>query len=420
MSYMSDSPTSPIASASTYRRSVAIRRLIAKRRCRQRGGIIIGVLFFLLIISMLLIGTATLTTGHQNLEDSDAKYSDALNSAEAGVNYEFRKISQNPASADQSPGTTYTLGGRTFKVYCTNKDGSTPWDTTGGNLYVISAGTVDRASRTVKVSVKGFAPPGKYAIYTMDSISIWRGSSMDIIGDVGSNGKLDFTSSPNITGSVYFNGPDAGWYGTPPGGYTVASSSNPTTWPTVSQVANKTVAGGLATLAVTNDNARAVPPIVGNSITNSVVLTAGNYYITNMNLTGNNQIIFDNRNGPVNIWIGPEGGSGTARFRGGTAAIPISNDATKACHMYVATQSGIDLAGNQQIDALIYAYNKDAQGNEYGYVQNSGNPTLNGQIIANKVDINGNITINYTTDLIKPTSYGYYGYDNSWAELNPR
>lgn len=381
---------------------------------------IVGVLFFLLIISMLLIGTATLTTGHQNLEDVDAKYSDALNAAEAGVNYEFRKVSQNPAAADQYPGTVYTLGGRTFKVYCANKDGTTPWNTAAGSLYVISTGIVDRTSRTVKVSVKGFAPPGKYAIYTMDSISIWRGSSMDILGDVGSNGNLDFTASPGITGSVYFNGPDAGWYGSPPPGYNVVRSSRATTWPTVSQIANDTVSGGLSTLALSNDNAKANPPIVGNAINDSVTLTAGNYYITSMNLTGNDKITLDNRNGPVNIWIGPEGGTGTARFRGGTAAVPISTDAAKACHIYVATQSGIDLAGNQQIDALIYAYNKDAQGNEYGYVQNSGNPTLNGQIIANKVDINGNITINYTTDLIKPTSYGYYGYDNSWAELNPR
>jgi len=379
---------------------------------------IIGVLFFLLIISVLLVGTGTLTVGHQSLADADSKYSDALNLAEAGVNYEFRKLTQNPANADQYPGTTYTFGNGSFKVYCANKDGTTPWDTSSGSLYVTCAGTVDTESRTVKVSVKGFDPPGKFAIYTMDSISIWRGSALSIAGDVGSNGQLDFTASPQITGSVYFNGPNAGWYGTPPTGYNVSTASNSLSWKTVSEVANSTVTGGLTTLATTNNNANANPPIVGNAITTDVTLTAGNYYITSMNLTGNDQIHFDNSKGPVNIWLGPEGGSGTANFRGGTAAVPIASNSAYANHIYVATQSGLNLAGNQTIDALIYAYNKDAQGNEYGYVQNSGNPTLNGQIIANKVDINGNITINYETDLIKPKGFGYYGYDNSWTELN--
>jgi len=390
-------------------------------RASQKGGAIISVIFVLLILSVLLMGAGTLAVGHQNLEKTDMDYASALNIAEAGVNYEFRKISSGAGNADQYPGGRHDLAGGNFTVYCTNQDGSSPWDTTTGYLYVLSTGYINGVSRTVKVSVKGFAPPGKFAIYTMDSISVWRGSSMDIVGDVGSNGLLDFTSHPGITGNIYFNGPDAGWYNnSDPGGYPVSYDGAKITWPTVSEVAQKTSAGSLAALAITNNNASANPPIVGNSITNSVTLTAGDYYVTNINLTGNNKITLDNSAGPVNIWVGPEGGVGTCRFRGGTAAVPISSDATKACHIYVATQSGIDMAGNENVDALIYAYNKDSNGNEYGYVQNSGNPTLNGQIIANKVDINGNITINYTTDLIKPSSFGYYGYNNSWTELNPR
>ncbi len=401
-------------------RTIAPRRFVITSHRRDRGGAIIGVLFVLLIISILLLGTGTLAVGHQNLEKTDENYAAAIDVTEAGINYELRKISVNPASANQYPGTATGVGNGSFKVYCMNRDGSTPWTSTSGSLYVVSVGTVDNVSRTVKVSVKGFAPAGKFAIYTMDSISIWRGSAMNIVGDVGSNGQLDFTSHPGITGSVYFNGPDAGWYGGDPGGYPVVRNGSQITWPTVRQVAQTTPAGSLAALAVTNSNASANPPIVNNSITNSVTLTAGDYYVTNINLTGNNKITLDNSAGPVNIWVGPEGGTGTCKFRGGTAAIKTDTDPSKACHIYVATQSGIDMAGNEEVDALVYAYNKDANGNNYGYVQNSGNPTLNGQIIANKVDINGNITINYTTDLIKPTSFGYFGYDNSWTEINPR
>src|ERR1044071_6114559 len=102
----------------------AARRLGGRKtRARQRGAMIIGVLFFLLIASVLLVGTGTMTVGHQNLADSDSKYTDALNTAEAGVNYEFRKISQNPNNADLTAGSGYTYGNGKFQVYCTNVDG---------------------------------------------------------------------------------------------------------------------------------------------------------------------------------------------------------------------------------------------------------------------------------------------------------
>ena len=71
-------------------------------------------------------------------------------------------------------------------------------------------------------------------------------------------------------------------------------------------------------------------------------------------------------------------------------------------NIYVATQSGINMAGNETVDAVVYAYNKDIAGVEYGYVQNSGNPTINGQILSNQVNINGNITVNYVQGVNKP------------------
>lgn len=394
--------------------------------------VLVGVLFFSLIAAILLLGVGSYAVSHHARVLADAKYAAALDMAEAGIDYEFYRLTTlGPTYADPYPtGATYTcpttvkVGDTsytgTFNVYCKDASSAATWDTTTGFLVVVSKGTVDGVSRTIQASAKGFDVPGKYAIYTMDSISIWRGSSMDITGDVGSNGNLDFTSHPGISGSVYFNGPAAGWWGNTPSGYNVVRSPRAVTWPTVDQLAAQKRTGGLAGLAISNDNAKANPPIINNTISDSKTLTAGDYYITNMNLTGNKKITLDNTNGPVNIWIGPANGTGTARFRGGTAAIPVSSDPSKASHIYVGTASGIDLAGNETIDALVYAYNKDAAGNPYGYVQNSGNPTLNGQIIANKVDINGNISINYATDLIKPTSYGYYGFNNSWTEVNPR
>jgi hypothetical protein len=278
---------------------------------------------------------------------------------------------------------------------------------------------VNGTPRTVKVSVKGYTARGNFAIYTLEGVSVWNGSSISITGDVGSDGYFDFSGHPGITGSVEFDGPGAGWYGgIDPGGYTVSYTPKPIVWPTVDQIANTQYGAGgagLAYFATHNDNASA--GIVGCSITSSITLHAGNYYLTNINLTGSNKITFDNSAGPVNLWIGPSGGTGTCKFRGGTAA--IKSDPSKLCNIYVGTASGINLAGNEEIDANIYAFNSPA-GGDVGYVINSGNPTINGQIITKKADINGNLTVNYVPGAVKPTSIGYYGFDNSWLELNAR
>jgi hypothetical protein len=140
--------------------------------------------------------------------------------------------------------------------------------------------------------------------------------------------------------------------------------------------------------------------------------------VTNIDLTGNDKITFDNTNGPVNIWIGPSGGTGTARFRGGTGAISAAVNAAKMNNIYVATASGIDMAGNETVDGVVYAYNKTSTGAEYGSVQFSGNPTINGQILGNQVDVNGNISINYVQGVNKQTNFAYWGFDDQWTEIN--
>lgn len=397
-------------------------------RLRQKGVAIIGVLIFILITTILLAGVGTYAVSHQTRADVDMRYAAALDLAEAGVNFELRRISQDTALADNCPGTARNLGEGTFTVYCANRDGSTPW-TPPDYLDIISTGTIDGVSRTVRASVKGYMADGNYAIYTMEGTSFWNGSAISIVGDIGTNGYFDFSGHPGISGSVYFNGPNAGWAdGDDPGGYNVIRRPGRRDYPTVAEKAlemfpnsGSTAPGGLAYLATNNDNARAIPPIVNNSITNSVTLVGpGNYYVTNINLTGNKKITFDNTLGPINLWIGPPNGTGTARFRGGTAAISATSDPSKACQIFVATQSGIDLAGNERIDATIHAYNVDGNGNAYGYVLNSGNPTIYGQIIANRADINGNLTVNYVPGTIVPQNYSYYGFDDLWVEMNGR
>jgi Tfp pilus assembly protein PilX len=391
----------------------------------RRGGILISALAFTIITALMLTGIATLTVSYYARSRVESDYAATLGIAEAGVNYELNKISLDISKADLvAANSTYNFGSGTFNVTCTNKDG-TSW-IAPNPLYVTSTSTLNGVSRTVRISAKGYPWNGKFAIYSVDNISVWRGSSANVTGDVGTNNILDFSGTPTINGNVYFNGPSADWYaGINPGNYSVVRNSRPETWYTVDELANQKFpasiygTSGLTYLATHNNNASANPPIVGNSITSSTTLKGpGDYYVTNIDLTGNNKITFDNTNGPVNIWVGPSGGTGTARFRGGTGAISALTDPTKINNIYVATQSGIDMAGNETIDAVIYAYNKDALGNEYGIAQNSGNPTINGRVLANQVDINGNITVNYVQNTIVPSNYAYFGFDNQWTELN--
>ncbi len=393
---------------------------------RQRGSVLVTTLFMIVVTSILLVGVGIFVSSHHTRVQSDSSYARALDLAEAGLNYQMRKIS---LGTDYS-NSTVNLGGGTFTAQCLVRGTNTPWTPAHGyTLEVLSTATVNGVPRAVRASLKGYPFEGRYAIYTMDSVSVWNGSSISIVGDIGSNGKYDFSGHPGVSGNVYFNGPNAGWHNNvDPGGYSVVRNGRPAEYKTVDQIAlemfpnsGPTAPGGMEYLALNNSNANAVPPIVNNSITDSVTLKGpGNYYLTNINLSGNKKITLDNSAGPINIWVGPSGGSGTCRFRGGTAAIPISSDPTKQCSIYVATQTGIDLAGNERIDALIYAYNRTPQGNAYGYVRNSGNPIVNGQILANEVDINGNITVNYIRDIVKPGGASYFGFDNSWVEVNPR
>src|SRR6266571_582043 len=103
------------------------------RRIRsRRGGVLLTTLAFVVVISVIMAGMATLSVSYYARAGVESDYAAALDLAEAGVNYELRKISANAGNADQAgshspPGVTYSLGNGTFTVYCINKDGSVPW-----------------------------------------------------------------------------------------------------------------------------------------------------------------------------------------------------------------------------------------------------------------------------------------------------
>ncbi len=393
-------------------------RLKRRSSRRERGISIIGVLVFILVISILLSGAASLSVSHQERAVVDSSYAAALDAAEDGVNYELNKISQDPSKADGLPGYSYTTPTGTVKVYCTNRDGTSPW-TSGNPLYVVSTGVVGRVSRTVKVASKGYLPDAKYAIYASTNVSLTGSPTVD--GDVGTNGSISFTGNPTVTGSVYLNGPNA----TETGGSGIPKvvEPQPVVYPTTDQVAMAMFPqGGLPWLATHNDNTYAQPAIVGNTISlsgrGSVTLPGpGNYYLTSISLSGGSTIHVDNTNGPVNIWIGPDGGAASVNLSGNGGIASTITDGTNPVHIYLGSGDSFSMSGTPDVDALIYAVNNGAP---YSSVSMSGNPTIVGQVIADTVSISGHPTVNYVPEGTQAGSYSYYGYDNAWTEVNPR
>lgn len=397
---------------------------------RQRGGVIIGVLFFLLVVSILLMGIGSYAVSHQNRAHSDALYANAIYLAEAGVNYEFRKISLDVNQADKTPLTVnqpFGAANTSFTVQCVNRGTTTPWSGPGTSLDVLATGTVSGVSRTIRVSAKGYSQVADFAVFAVQS-GTFNGSAMNVYGDVGTNGTFNFNGRPGVTGNVVFNGPGSNWQGADPGGYNVVHNPDPILWPTVDEIANERFpAGGLAWLATHNDNA------LCSSISNNQIVANGNttvtlrgkagganYYLTRMVFNGNAKIVFDNTNGPINIWLGPSGGTGTVAFNGGNATIKMDEDPSKACRIYSALTSNFTINGNNRLDAGIYAYNRASNGATYGTVVNNGNPTVYGSILSKTVTLNGNPTIRHVPGYFSGSGTGYYGFDNSWVEINGR
>lgn len=390
---------------------------------RRRGSVLMSTLIFLLITTILLAGVGLCVASHQGRVTREAAYAAALDVAEAGANFELRKISKDASQADQ-PDKPYqsSAGSGRYSVYCSARTGG-GW-TPPNPLYIYSTGTIDGVNRTVRISAIKTGGGADYAIFATKT---GRFNGVPYIdGNVGTNGTYTFNGGPTITGRVIFNGPGSDFAGNN-GGYTGVYNPDPVTWPTVDQLAQKQwPAGGLQTAAGAGNNDNTLcPQISGNTLTlngNTQVTLVGkpggaNYYLTSLTCNGNAKIAMDNRNGPINIWVGPSGGTGSVKIAGGPAMVSMTTDPTKACRLYCATTTGVTLNGNCDVDLGIYCYNKDAGGNEYGNVTNNGNPTLRGSIIAANVTLNGNPTINYVQGYFD-NGGGYYGFDGLWDEIN--
>lgn len=415
----------------------------------QRGAAIIGVLFFILITSILLMGVGLFAVSHQTRALTDARYSAAMDVAEAGINYELRSLSSGAfAHVTGSPGTG-TFGTPPwqgmFTVVCTQTDGTAITDPANppSTILIESTGTVENVTRKVRIRAKKGDGLYDYAVYSKKNAVI--NGNQTIVGSVGTSGTITVNGANGITDKVLgLHGPLAYAIINPPGSFQTEARPD-ITWPTVSEIAADMFPfGGLTWLQTNNDNALATafvnsgqlngnnyhnqnvsPAIVNSAITanGSGTITlrgkagGANYYLNKMTLNGTWLVNFDNTAGPINIWcVGKNGGSGSFTINGGNASVTMESDPSKAIRVYVSDKCYLTLNGNGVGRFGVYAINNSTTG---GNVTLNGNNEIYGSVIANTYTFNGTNSIIYTAGYFS-AGPSNWTFDGDWIELSPR
>ncbi len=430
----------------------------ADRERRTRGSALITAIVFALIVALTLAGVGTLTVSHYALAHVEADSTSAMDLAEAGINYELTRITNNTADADQpngqyQPATIIDASLRgSFYVRCVDPATGGTWNGKD-KVTIVSTGIINGAQRTVSINA---APSGTfYTVYGAGTANkggqtAFNGSGDIIDGIVGTDGKVyvNPNAAPRpVVQKLVFNGPNSGWYNNQdPGGYTSITNVKPVAWQSVTQKINSNFSGGESTLAQNNDNALATfndgtPAIDGTGLTtdgsvpgheiitlhskppvNGVVQTT-NYYLTRLQVTQAGSIQFDNTNGPINIYyVAPSTSSGAgAAIRGGESKVSPSDVLGHNVNLYSSATGSLLMAPdstNAPVEMGIYAYDTVEQSNgpqAFGSVTLQDNLNFEGQIIANKVNISNNVHIKGQPGYFE-TPDEYYAFSGNWRE----
>jgi hypothetical protein len=409
-----------------------------KRQSRShrafRGGILLTMLVFAVVIATMLGGLGTLVISYYSRAKTESTYANALNMADAGVNYEFRKITQSVSTADlpgstSPPGTTVSFGSGTFTVYCTMIDGSTAWDKASSPFYIFSTGTVGKASRTVQAKATGInSVVPNFGAFATTTLQIDSPSCKISNGDIGCNGTATINAGCQVpNGKCYVCGSSAsesGFSGTCVnlGGacsYPTCSSYATTCFPN----SGSTAPGGYSYLSSHNDNNTKCSPSLGSynaQITGSCTLTGPcNICVSSVYLTGNQKITCNNNNGPCNIWI--KSGSGSCHFDTNACVTCTSSAAANAC-TFVCANSGswyngtttCDIHDNCSLQCNFYCCNGGS-----GDCEVYDTPTINGCTIGDTCHHHGATNTTTVASQVTPTiPYTGYGFGKVWTELN--
>jgi hypothetical protein len=153
--------------------------------------------------------------------------------------------------------------------------------------------------------------------------------------------------------------------------------------------------------------------------TKVMVFPPGDYYFNNLTLSNARNgpgILIDNASGMVRIWI--DAGSGP----NDSLDLPVmftSTDKNKF-RLYYNNCASLSINGNSTFHGSIYANNDACARTTFPEIVIAGSSTINGSVIAPRIAVQGNSTINFPNDGAGGALDDYvlwYGFFNTWREV---
>ena len=432
----------------------------------ERGFVFLVALALILGLTVLVTATQVLVVQQMKTSKSERDYEHALQMAEAGVHAYMNRLNSGAAGSALIPplytnftsplptiqqfkqgvrNGTYTLrrypaGSQQGYFVGTVGTPAPPTYSTKIVSYGWSHGVVRRVVATAR------SASGDYALYGIQSVDIKN--NIRVNGNVGSNGQVALGNNNVINGHLALWGSSAACSVGNNSVNRLVHMPAAMDWPTVDEIilqkwpnSGSTRPGGWRYLETHNDNSLAringAGGIPGARIalknSGTVVLRGkaggANYYVTDVACKNNLTVTLDNALGPINLWIGPNGTYGGFDAKNNLSITQTSTDPAKPCRIYCGSYGGVTLKNNAGALA-IYAYNIASgyggfggkvgtncyDGEAIGSVTIKNNATVNGNIIANTIEMQNNETVNYT-----PGSYfqpsNPWSVTNRWAEF---
>jgi len=380
----------------------------------ENGIVLVIALVFLAVLGLLGTTAVIVTTTDIKIGGNYKTSVQAFYDAEAGVQYAIGKIGDGLADGSLS------LTGNPVTVNYTAPTGFS-FDTittltqvgTTSNCSFQATGHSGDANSTIEV-VFTRDPLFQYgvfgdeevdmknngAVYSYDSSVTSNPTPTDSTGegDIGSNGEVKVHNGTYIDGDVGLGDDGAGTEavytetGHSPGPTVTGQAADvPRPDPDPLGAIGGDLADDFVTYSTTNDNASA--GIADNEISlgngESLTLTAGNYYLTSIELKNGSSLEIDASGGDVNIYLTGEGGDAKFDAKNGSS-FNITGDPTDFTIFSDSTKK-IDLKHGTTFKGTIYA--------PYSKVNVKHSADVYGIIWANEVDIKNSGEVYFDTAL---------------------
>lgn len=435
----------------------------------KSGATLITALAVVLIVSVLLGGVGMLAVSSYNRARGEADYARSLQMAEAGLNSELRYISDNQLSGTpaHTSGSPYSGGisgvGGSFEAWTTKIDGSA-W-APPSDMIVHSRGTVNGTTRQIQIRGTRQSIFDMFAIFGIQSVN-FNGIVSTANGDIGTNGSMnvvDPTSNVPAPGEIHLMGSGASINST---GSNVVTNPNPVQFPTIDEIIVKDPPvgfgssgwGWLTSNSPLNRNNRNMRTFlnsggslspsgtrqVGNPWTGTapnsmrlrnadfntlgsnpatgnrtLIIPPGDYYFTDIQLSGNREIIIDNGGlttgaaGMVRIWMNGSNSNDTIN----NLQVTYTSTDPSLFRLYYNKCANLSISGGSTYYGGIYAVRTGCTGS----IDLAGGAIVHGSVIANHITIAGGATINFPSNggIDHAGDFGiWYGFADNWKEVD--